>query len=112
MTSAIQKIPGVLFATATAGFEYQWKVLATSEGTFIEQVFHFCNTNASATARSGQQVKTRNYERVAGAGYEFLVKCDLPGQADRMAAEAVEHSKAKPVTQGVKDLCSCRRTSR
>jgi len=104
VTAAIQKTPGVLFATATAGFEYEWKVLATSEGSFIEQVFRFCNCNASATARTGQQVKTRNYERVAGAGYEFLVKCDLPGQADRMAAEAVEHSKAKPVTQGVKDL--------
>ena len=95
---------GVLFAIATAGFEYEWKYLATSEGSFIEQVFHFCNCSASATARTGTQVKTRNYERLAGAGYEFLVKCDLPGQAERIAAEAVEHSKAKPVGQGLKDL--------
>ena len=94
----------MLFANATAGFEYEWKVLATSEGSYIEQVFHFSNCSASATARTGAQVKTRNYERVAGAGYEFLVKCDLPGQADRIAAEAVEHSKAKPVGQGLKDL--------
>jgi TldD protein len=104
VTSVMQKNPAVLFATATAGFEYEWKYLATSEGSFIEQVFHFTNCSASATARTGRQVKTRNYERVAGSGYEFLLKCDLPGQAERVAAEAVEHSKAQPVGQGLKDL--------
>jgi len=104
VTSAIQKNPGVLFANATAGFEYEWKCLATSEGSFIEQVFHFANCSAAATARTGSQIKTRNYERVAGAGYEFLLECDLPGQAERIAAEAVEHSTAKPVGQGLKDL--------
>jgi TldD protein len=67
-------------------------------------VFHFANCSAAATARTGSQVKTRNYERVACAGYEFLLKCDLPGQAERIAAEAVEHSTAKPVGQGLKDL--------
>jgi TldD protein len=104
VTSAIQKTPGILFANATAGFEYEWKYLATSEGSFIEQLFHFCNCSAAATARTGTQVKTRNYERAAGGGYEFLTKCDLPGQAERIAAEAIEHSKAKPVGQGLKDL--------
>ena len=79
----MQKNPAVLFAAATAGFEYEWKVLATSEGSFIEQVFHFMNCSATATARSGTQVKTRNYERLAGAGYEFLVKADLPVKPSR-----------------------------
>ncbi len=104
VTAAIQKTPGILFATAVAGFEYEWKYLATSEGSFIEQLFHFCNCSAAATARTGTQVKTRNYERASGGGYEFLVKSNLPGQAERIAAEAIEHSKAKPVGQGVKDL--------
>ena len=53
VTAAIQKTPGILFATATAGFEYEWKYLATSEGSFIEQLFRFCNCSASATARTG-----------------------------------------------------------
>jgi TldD protein len=104
VTAAIQKTPGILFATANAGFEYEWKYLATSEGSFIEQLFRFCNCSAAATARSGTQVKTRTYEQASGGGYEFLKKCDLPGQADRVAAEAIEHSKAKPVGQGLKDL--------
>ena len=104
VTSAIQKTQGILFANATAGFEYEWKYLATSEGSFIEQLFHFCNCSASATARTGSQVKTRNYERAAGGGYEYLIKSDLPGHAERIATEAIEHSKAKPVGQGLKDL--------
>ena len=100
VTGAMQKTPGMLFAVATAGFEHEWKYLATSEGSFIEQVFHFSNCSAAATARTGTQVKTRNYERAAGGGYEFLLKADLPGHAERIAAEAVEHSMAKPVGQG------------
>jgi len=104
VTATMQKNPSVLFAVASVGFEHEWKYLATSEGSFIEQVFHFVNCNLDATARTGSQVKTRSYERLAGSGYEFLAQVDLPGNAERVAAEAVEHSMAKPVGQGLKDL--------
>ena len=104
VTSAMQETPAVLFAVASVGFEHEWKYLATSEGSFIEQVFHFVNYEANATARTGTQVKTRTFEGLAGAGYEALVKANLAGQAERIAAEAVEHSMAKPVGQGLKDL--------
>ena len=51
-------------------------------------------------ARKGQ-VKTRIYTPGAStAGYEFLVKADLKGNAERVAAEAVEHSMAAPVQAG------------
>ena len=104
VTATMQKDPSVLFAVASVGFEHEWKYLATSEGSFIEQVFHFTNCNLDATARTGSQVKTRSYERLAGSGYEFLAQVDLPGNAERVAAEAVEHSTAKPVGHGLKDL--------
>src|SRR6185295_12479802 len=104
VTATMQKNPSVLFAVASVGFEHEWKYLATSEGSFIEQVFHFTDCNLDATARTGSQVKTRSYERLAGSGYEFLAQVDLPGNAERVAAEAVEHSMAKPVGQGLKDL--------
>ena len=103
VTAAIQKTPGILFATATAGFEYEWKYLATSEGSFIEQLFRFCNCSASATARTGTQVKTRNYEQASGGGYEFLMKCDLPGQAERSRGRshrALEGEAGRPGPQG------------
>jgi TldD protein len=104
VTSTIQKNPSVLFGIASVGFEHEWKVLATSEGSFIEQVFHFTNFDVDAIARTGAQVKTRNYGRLAAAGYEFLLKADIAGNAERVAAEAVEHSMARPVGQGLKDL--------
>ncbi len=104
VTSTMQKNSSVLFAVANMSFEHEWKYLATSEGSFIEQVFHFANCAAEATARTGTQVKTRTLERLGGAGYEFLLKADLRGQAERIAADAVEHSMAKPVERGLKDL--------
>ena len=67
VTATMQKNPSVLFAVASVGFEHEWKYLATSEGSFIEQVFHFTNCNLDATARTGSQVKTRSYERLAGS---------------------------------------------
>src|SRR5215213_2711386 len=104
VTATMQKNPSVLFAVATVGFEHEWKYLATSEGSFIEQVFSFVSCDLDATARTGTQVKTRNYGRLAASGYELLAQVDLPGNAERVAAEAVEHSMAKPVGQGLKDL--------
>jgi len=104
VSSTMQKNPAVMFAVVSMSFEHEWKYLATSEGSFIEQVFHFTSCDADATARTGQQVKTRNYGQLGAAGYEFLLKADMPGHAERVAAEAVEHSMAKPVERGLKDL--------
>ena len=64
-SAAMQKTHGVLFATAQAGFKHEWKFLATSEGSFIEQVLLLRDCGASATARTGGQVKTRTYSRAA-----------------------------------------------
>jgi TldD protein len=104
VTSTLQKNPSVLFGVASVSFEHEWKFLATSDGSVIEQVFHFTDCQADAIARTGSQVKTRSYDRLAAAGYEFLLAADMPGHAERIAAEAVEHSMAKPVGQGLKDL--------
>src|SRR3954452_7490070 len=56
VTATMQKNPSLLFAVASVGFEHEWKYLATSEGSFIEQVFHFVNCDIYATARTGSQV--------------------------------------------------------
>ncbi len=105
-TSAIQKHAQVIFANAYASFSHDWKFLVTSEGSFIEQSLYYCSCGCAATARSSKgQVKTRVYTPGAStAGYEFLVNADLSGHAERVAAEAVEHSMAEPVRAGLKDL--------
>ena len=97
---------GVLFATALANFNYEWKYLATSEGSFIEQVFFYTTCGCSATAAHRAQVKTRSYQPGSMTrGYEFVTESNLPAQAERVAAEAVEHSRWRSRSApGVKDL--------
>ena len=103
VTSAIQKAPGILFATATAGFEYEWKYLATSEGSYIEQLFRFCNCSASATARTGSQVKTRNYDQAARRRLRVPHQVRPPWQCRahrRRSHRALEGQARRPGSQG------------
>jgi TldD protein len=105
VTKAMQKNPDVPFATAAVNFNYEWKFLATSEGSFIEQVSYYTAASMTATARRNGVVKTRTFD--AGTetrGWEFITDNDLLGQAERVSAEAVEHAMAKPVGTGLKDL--------
>jgi TldD protein len=105
ITAAMRKNPAVQFANAGMSFSREWKFLATSEGSFIEQVLYYATPSMSATAIAGGQVKTRSLSiGSASKGYEYIIAADMPGQAERVAAEAVEHSLAKPVGSGVKDL--------
>ena len=101
----MQKNPDIAFANAAANFNYEWKFLATSEGSYIEQVFYYTACSMSATARKDGVVKTRTYNPgTQTKGWEFVLDSDLPGNAERVAAEAVEHAMAKPVGSGLKDL--------
>jgi TldD protein len=105
VTSAMQQNKQVMFANAQAGFKREWKFLATSEGSFIEQNIYYTTAACSATARYQGQVKTRTYSADSSSrGYEHLTKADLLGHAERVASEAVEHAMAKPVGAGLKDL--------
>jgi TldD protein len=105
VTTIMQKNPDVPFATAAVNFNYEWKFLATSEGSFIEQVCYYTAASATATARKNGVVKTRTYNPgTETRGWEFFTEKDLIGNAERTAAEAVEHAMAKPVGSGLKDL--------
>jgi TldD protein len=105
VTAAIQKNTNVRFATAQAGFKREWKFLATSAGSFIEQNIFYTTCQASAQARMQGQMKTRTYNGDSTSrGYEHVLKSDMPAHAERVAAEAVEHAMAKPIAAGVKDL--------
>lgn len=101
----LKKNPAVLFGVAQAGFKREWKFLATSEGSFIEQLLYYTTCQASATARHQRQVKTRTFSPSSAAkGYEHFSKARLLEHAEQTAAEAVEHAMAPPVGSGLKDL--------
>ncbi len=105
VTSAMQKNSGVAFANAQAGFKREWKFLATSEGSFIEQNIYYTTAACSASARYQGQMKTRTYSADSTSrGYEHVTQANLLSHAERVAAEAVEHAMAKPVGAGLKDL--------
>jgi TldD protein len=83
----------------------EWKFLATSEGSFIEQNIYYTTCQCSATARVGGQTKIRTYSGDSQSrGWEHVLQANMPAHAERVAAEAVEHAMAKPVGAGVKDL--------
>src|SRR5688500_12264648 len=90
-TTRMRKTTDVMSANAAANLKYEWKFLATSEGSFIEQVFYYTACSMSATARKDGAVKPRTYNPgTQTKGYEYLTDNNLPGHAERVAAEAVE----------------------
>jgi TldD protein len=85
-------------------FDYEWKYLATTEGSYIEQEVWRTFGSYTAIAR-GKTTKTRTFTVMPrSAGYEVILEGQMLENADRIAAEAVEHASAPPISAGVKDL--------
>jgi TldD protein len=105
VTEIMQKTDGVFMATAAVNFNYEWKFLATTEGSFIEQVFYYTAASMTATATRNGQTKSRTYNPgTETRGWEFFTEKNMRGNAERVAAEAAEHAMSKPVGTGLKDL--------
>jgi TldD protein len=68
------------------------KVLATSEGSVIEQRITECGAAMNATAVGESETQRRSYPGIRGQygtrGWELVRELDLPGNAPRIAAEA------------------------
>jgi TldD protein len=105
VTEIMQKTDGVFMATAAVNFNYEWKFLATTEGSFIEQVFYYTAASMTATATRNGQTKSRTYNPgTETRGWEFVTEKNMRANAERVAAEAVEHAMSRPVGTGLKDL--------
>lgn len=85
--------------------DYEWKYLASSEGSYIEQESWRVSPAYTATARVGSKVKNRTFTVPARTGgWEIVTDGMMLEHAERTAAEAVEHAMAQPVQAGLKDL--------
>jgi TldD protein len=85
--------------------QHEWKYLATSEGSHIEQDVYRTSPASVASARYQGAVRSRMYfPSPRTGGYEVVAEAKMLDHARRIAAEAVEFSRAKPVAVGLKDL--------
>ena len=96
---------GVLNVTASVGITHEWKYLATSEGSYIEQEVMTTNPSLSVSAEKNGVVRTRTLEGPMGTGgWELVEQAKMLEQAEQLAADAVEFAGAPAITPGVRDL--------
>ena len=99
------KVPDVFRVQSSMAFDFEWKYLATSDGSYIEQEIWRTAPGLQVTARKGRSVKTRTFSvPPKTGGYEVVREAQLLENVGRIAAEAVEHCTAPPAGAGLKDL--------
>ena len=105
INEAALKVPGVIRVQSNMAFDYEWKYLATSEGSYIEQEIWRTSPGFTVTARKDGKAKSRTFSVAPkSAGYEVVLEAKMLENVERIASEAVEHCTAPPVGVGLKDL--------
>ncbi|HEX3702560.1 MAG TPA: TldD/PmbA family protein [Vicinamibacterales bacterium] len=105
VVDAVVQNKAVTSVTADVRMTNEWKYFASSEGSYIEQETWEVNPSFNVSVRKDGVTKTRNYIAVPKTGgWEVVTDSDMLASADRVAAEAVEMTTAKPVGMGLKDL--------
>ena len=101
------RVDGAQFVTSAIGSVKESRLVATSEGSIIQQTFIRMNPNMNITAVSSDRSDFQSRGAVAepaGRGWEYVVGLDFPGHAQRWAEEAVRKLTATPVDAGRWDL--------
>ena len=99
------KQPDVMRVQSQISVDFEWKYLATSEGSHIEQELWRTFPGFSVTARKNNQVKQRTFTvPPRTGGYEVALEGKMLESVERIAAEAAEHCTAPPAGAGLKDL--------
>ena len=105
VTEAVLENKDVIRAQASMAFDFEWKYLATSEGSYLEQEIWRTAPTFTAIARKGGRVKSRTFiVPPRTAGYEVVEQGGMLEQAARIADEAAAHCAAPSVGTGERDL--------
>ncbi len=88
------RVAGVSARTGNLIFIRERKAFANSEGADVEQTIHEAGGGLQATAVGHGEVQRRSYPQSMGrqqgcSGWEYVRDFDLPGNAERVASEAV-----------------------
>ena len=92
--TAMRAVRGVKVALGSLYFQRDDKTFASTEGAYIEQRLYESGCGINAVAVGGGEVQNRSYPNSGGRhqvteGFEFVRRQDLPGNAGRVAEEAV-----------------------
>ena len=91
--------------TASVGITNEWRYFASTEGSYIEQETFEITPTFNVSAKMGGVTKTRSFVGVPKTGgWEVAEESEMVESAERIAAEAVEMTTAKPLGMGLKDL--------
>ena len=102
-----KKVAGVAFVDASSDAFDEWKLLATSDGSLIEQRIVRLGVGYKITAKNDKtgEFVTREHELPPmQGGWEYVTKSSLVADARKMAEDAVEKLKAPSVEPGKRDL--------
>ncbi len=91
--AAMRKAPGVKVARGEIAALRQNKTFASTEGSYVEQDIVETGCGIEAVAVADGEIQVRSYPNSVGRhqvtrGYEFVTEMDLPGNAERVGAEA------------------------
>ncbi len=102
---AALKVPGIRFVTSGLQLLREIKTYVNSEGSETTQTFVRVGPSFSATAVGAQGFQQYSEELAPrGQGWEYVLSLDMPGNAAKWAALAVEKVSAKSVEPGRYDL--------
>ncbi len=101
-------VTGARFVTSSVSFLREDKLFASTEGTVTTQTSYRSSptVNVTAVSSDGSDFQTRLSTDIdaRAAGWEHIVRSDLPRHAVRWAEDAVRKLSAKPVDPGLYDL--------
>src|SRR5204862_7455691 len=87
------------------GGAHEGRDCARTEGSYIEQETFEITPAFNVSAKIGDVTKTRNFAGVPKTGgWEVAEESEMIQSAERIAAEAVEMTTARPIGLGLKDL--------
>ncbi len=104
-TSAMMDAPDVVMAYGALVFIRMQRVIATTDGSYLDLTNTLSVPMMGATAVVGGESQSRSYQGGArAAGYEFVREIDLPSGAAKWAEEAALKCRADDGPRGVMDL--------